>query len=69
MAEDISNKTVIILLIIAIVVSALGTWSVLEYATTAKTAPAMEAPQQTPESMGKVSLEIVRPEGNNTGGE
>ena len=62
--EDFSSKTVLVLLIVAIVVSIFGTWAVLEYATSIEESPAIEqpSPQGQPVGGGQVSLTIQRPE-------
>ena len=61
--EDFSSKTVLLLLVIAILVSIFGTWSVIHYTSEVKAAAQTEQPQASGDTDAKarVSLTIVQP--------
>ena len=61
MAEDISKTTVMVLLVLTILISVLGTWTVLDAMSAKRVAPT-EAPVEGPStSTASVQLNIQRP--------
>ena len=59
MAQDVSKLTILVLLVLTILVSILGTWTVMS----SLTAPVPDQTKQpTPSGNGMVSIDIVRPE-------
>lgn len=59
MNEDISKNTLLVLVVLTIIVSLLGTWTVIHEATNV---PVQNVPVQTEDAAtGKVSVDIVAP--------
>lgn len=62
MAEDVSKNTVMILLVLTVLVTILGTWTVLEGIHTTKIAASnIQHMESTPIQEAQVSLEIKKP--------
>ena len=60
MTNDISNTTIAILLVLTILVSVIGTWTVLDAAkNTGQAAPRQRLITDAPAGGGQVPLEIV----------
>ncbi len=62
MADDIPNGVVIVLILVAIVVSVMGTWTVLDASRSVNNNPVGAAYYEASDSVGSVSLEIKYPE-------
>lgn len=62
MADDIPNGVVVVLILVAIVVSVLGTWTVLDASRSVSDQSASNLYYEASESVGSVSLEIKYPE-------
>jgi len=63
MEQSISDKTIIILLILAIVTSAIGTWTVMEYVSSANDIALPIPPESTNnQAQAMVSLRINPPQ-------
>ena len=59
MSDDISNKTILILVVLTVIVSTLGTLTVLESAANANAAPVPVGNTQV--SSGHITLKIASP--------
>jgi hypothetical protein len=62
MADDIPNGVVIVLILVAIVVSVMGTWTVLDASRSVNNLPVGNVYYEAYDSVGSVSLEIKYPE-------
>jgi len=62
MADDIPNGVVIVLVLVAIVVSVMGTWTVLDASRSVNNLPVGNVYYEAYDSVGSVSLEIKYPE-------
>ena len=67
MSEDISRKTVLVLVVLTVVISALGTLTVLDTVSQTHAPMYQEAPDATTNVEGQVRLNIVKPEPPVTG--
>ena len=62
MNEDISKNTLLVLVVLTIIISLLGTWTVINEATKLSTSGAATRPVQSVDStVGKVSIDIEKP--------
>jgi hypothetical protein len=61
MTEDISNRTILILVALTIIVSTLGTLTVMDGVNRYNAASAADNFEDTPSATGKVSLYIAEP--------
>ena len=59
MEKDVPRRTVMVLLVITIIVTALGAWTVLDR---------MSYSQAEPKSAGQVSLTIIQPDASDAAG-
>lgn len=64
-SKDISNRTILILVILTVIVSTLGTLTVLEAANSAQTTPVPVGNTQV--SSGQITLKIASPPPTPTG--
>ncbi len=68
MAEDISNKTIVVLVVLTVIISILGTVVVLDEVSKIKTGPPQQAATETGSSgQGKVELTLLERPVSTTG--
>ena len=68
MAEDISKNTIIILVILTVVISVLGTWTVLNEVNNIKVVSSGQPDSGESHTSGKVTLTVTEPPVNDATG-